>query len=326
MNKQEQQQQILNFLQDKEQKTLKLDDTMNRQTLFYKVSLNNFDYVYCIKDISNGFIDINSRYDNNNFACIIDTRTNKVYFTTYHIKDFFEYYDRDTKQTIICDGLKSISKEFVNNEINSKLEKEISIIAKNINKREIAEEEQNYLREDAEKDYYLNTVNDVTFDCLNVEERNIPLLLEYLQDENAYINKIIEAKKDDILGFIETKKAFCDAIKKYIEEIETSEKYKYLRLAKQIKDSIPENAKQVVLYYKLNNGEVLQGKYSADAFAWMPYMPYGANDTENLHYSGYSLDAKAREKIKQTQGYDDDIKVKNILKITYNGKTIFENN
>ena len=73
----------------------------------------------------------------------------------------------------------------------------------------------------------------------------------------------------------------------------------------------------------MNNGEILTGKIDANTFSYLPY----CINFDDLHYSSYNLEAKAREKLSKINGRcDDDIKIKNIVKITYNGKTIFENN
>lgn len=318
------QQQILNFLKDNDKKQVTIkQDGYDYETLFYKIGFNDFDYVYCIDYIRDRIFDTENKY-NNNFACIIDKKTNKIYFDRYELYKNFEFYDRETQKIIKCEeyeALKGQNEKELNEEINAKFAQKINQIAKNIDAIEISEDDIKYQREEAERLYYLGLSFDNDYNFLHKSSRDVVNILKYMQNKNKYIDDLIAKNKDKLTEQISTKKSYNQAKLKFLQEIETSEEYKYLRLAKQIKNSIPEYAKQVVLYYTLNNGDVLQGKFNAEAFA---YMPYCTDNKEDMHYSSYNLDSNARKKINQVQSHDDYIKVKNILKIAYNGKTIYQ--
>ena len=136
------------------------------------------------------------------------------------------------------------------------------------------------------------------------------LAIEELEKENKLTTHIKEVKLQRRLK------------SQNLKEIETSPDYHYLRLARKLNMAIPENAKTVNLFYKLNNDEIIECKYETSALA---YIPYGKNET--LHFSGFSVNKQARDKIEEVNGRKyDDIYIKNITKITYKGKTLYENN
>ena len=86
--------------------------------------------------------------------------------------------------------------------------------------------------------------------------------------------------------------------------------------------SIPENAKTVNLFYKLDNGEIMECKFEVSGLNYAPY-----DKGENLHYSYFNLNKQARDKMEQVNGKKyNDVYIRNITKITYKGKTIYENN
>lgn len=316
------QKQILDFLKDKNQRQV-IINSKNYNTLFYKIDFDNLIYIFCSDFMDKNVIDI---YNNtkNNFAGVINKATGKIYFDRHELYKNFEFYDYNSQKYVKneeYEALKGQNEEELNEEINEKIKQEILKISKNVNAGEIDDEYNEHYKQTAENFYYFSQVNELDISCLTSKNKNITDLLQYIQNKDKYITDTIQENRTKIIENIEYKKAVYSIIEKFLQEIETNEEYKYLRLAKQIKDIIPKNAKQVVLYYKLNNGEVLQGKYEAKAFACIPYC---IDNKEDLHYNGYNLDSNARKKINQVQSHDDYIKVKNILKIAYNGKTLYE--
>ena len=91
-------------------------------------------------------------------------------------------------------------------------------------------------------------------------------------------------------------------------------------MARKLNTSIPENAKTVNLFYKLDNNEIMECKFEVSGLNYPPY-----DKGENLHFSYFNLDKQARDKLERVNGKKyDNVYIKNIIKATYKGKTIYE--
>ena len=131
---------------------------------------------------------------------------------------------------------------------------------------------------------------------------------------------MLEAKDKTLTTAIKYKKMMQRLENEFIEKIKTLPEYKNLRLAKQINYSVPTDAKTVNLFYKLSNGEIIEGKLATTVFDCKPY-----HTGENMHFSSYSLNKEARDRIRYIDGYSrNDIYIDNIEKITYKGKTLYQ--
>ena len=148
-------------------------------------------------------------------------------------------------------------------------------------------------------------------------------MLDYLTNTTEKVKNIIDRQLDEILQDIKYYKMWNRCTQQKIKEIEdpNNKNYLYLRLAKQIKDSIPEEAKQVNIYYLLNNGEEIKCKYETRGLQSMPYWT-----NEKTHFGSWYIDSPSRTKITEINGRgEDDIYIKNIVKITYKNKDLYNN-
>lgn len=313
---------ILNYLKDIKQRELQINDRNGWQTLFFKTQINNnFDFVYCIDYIRNiASIDKKPEY-----LATIDRKTKAIYFASYSLNRHFETYNPETHQHETPNEYKTIRIAEVNDKLNEHITKELNKLAEQIeNDQEPDECNEHTARDRAEQIYYDNNENILNFAYLQQDTAHADTsrLLQYIQDPAGKVANIIASSYEDTVKHIKYTKMMHELTNKYLKEIETSNEYKYFRQATEIKNSIPQDAKQITVFYEMNNGETLTGKYEARDLARMPYYRTG----ENAHFSGYGLEYQARTKLEDTNGRsDDDIKIKNIIKLTYKGKTIYTN-
>lgn len=273
-----------------------------------KVNFDRFDYVYVIDYVDNK----RPRHcDKAEFGGIIDTETNKLYFATYYLRNY-------------CEEISYITQTQINDEYNEMLDTAYRNYADTVADDRIPDEnEMAGAKSDAENDYYYKRTRETYISYGISKNRDISELIAFVENPKETIKnyiEMLEAKDKTLTNAIKYRKMIDRLQKQFFEEIETSPEYQYLRLAKKIKNSIPEDAKTVNLFYKLSNGEILEGKLCTNVFDYKPYYT-----GENLHFSSYSLNKDARDKIKLIDGNSrNDIYIINIEKITYKSKTLYQ--
>lgn len=273
-----------------------------------KVNFDRFDYVYVIDYVENKKP---RRCDKAEFGGIIDTETNKLYFTTYYLRNY-------------CEGIKAISENEINNEYNEMLKVAYENFAETVVDDKIpTENDMSCAKDNAESDFYYKNQRDKSLSYGISSNRDISELIKYIENPKQtvknYIDKL-EAKEKTLTNAIKNQKMMQRLENEFTEKIKTLPEYKNLRLAKQMSFSIPTDAKTVNIFYRLQSGELIEGKLVTNVFNYKPYYT-----GENMHFSSYSLNKDAREKIKNIDGCShSDIYINNIEKITYKGKTLYQ--
>ncbi len=308
----EKQKQIFDFIYDQKQRNLTTqEDRQGYKTILFKTKINIFDYIY-------GFEYVKDTPDTDNkpdYYGVIDTRTNKLYFASFKLKSYFEKWDPYTKTTIKED-FGNIDQNEIDKQYNELLAREIEKIAQNTpDDNEPDECNEHTAREDAEHLYYYGEKQENR----TQSTRFTKTLLKFIENPNKTITNDINAKIEDITKHIKYKKLINRLKQEYLKEIETNNEYKQYRLSKEIKDTIPEKANQIVITYLLEDGETITGKYKAEDIQRQPYNKKG----DQVNYTCFGWDSKTRETIRRKQK-NDDLYVKNILSISYNGKTLYE--
>lgn len=306
------QERLKQFIENTEIRDMWYDKKEIRPTGFsdvnrlFKIQFGDFDYIYGMENIRNNKP---TDYSKPHFCGAIHRQTNELYTNSYNITDNFEnikYTKFNKLNEKLIEMLKQAYEKFAENVIDDLPDNAIY-----------------YRMSDTENAYYTNKLGDFSY-SLNLHERDINELLTFEENPTEYIKSYIEdlEKEKKLTTHIKEVKLQRRLKSQNLKEIETSPDYHYLRLARKLNIAIPENAKTVNLFYKLNNGEIIECKYETSALG---YIPYGKNET--LHFSGFSVNKQARDKIEEVNGRKyDDIYIKNITKITYKGKTLYENN
>ena len=291
------------WLNRKDFKPTNYDDIIR----LFKLNFGRFDYIYGMENIKNNKP---THYSNPYFCGVIDTKNNDLYILSYNINQI----DTD---------IKFISKNMLDNKLQEMLTQAYEKFAKDVID-DLPENAIYYNRSHAEDDFYYGKTNEYAYN-FNLHERDTNELLTFIENPKEYIDtyiKTLELDGNKLTKYIKECKLQKRLSKQYLSEIETQSEYHYLRLARKLKESIPENAKTVTLFYKLDNDEILECKLETSALNYVPY-----SKGENIHFSYYSINKQARDKMEEINGKKyNDIYIKNILKVTYKGKTIFENN
>lgn len=299
------------FIENTEIRDMWFDKKEIRPTSFndinrlVKIQFGDFDYIYGIENIRNNKP---TDYSKPHCCCVINRKTNELYTNSYNITENFENikYTRFSKiNEKLIEMLKQAYEKFAENVIDDLPDNAIY-----------------YQIRHTEDEYYFNRLDSISY-SLNLHERDVNELLTFEENPTEYINLYIDGleKEKKLTKHIKEVKLQRRLKTQYLKEIETSPKYHYLRLARKIYMAIPTNAKTVNLFYKLNNDEIIECKFEVSSLNSMPY--YNENNT---HFSHFSVNKQAREKIEEANGKRyDDIYIKNITKITYKGKTLYEN-
>lgn len=306
---------IKEFLNNNEKYTTHTADTYNpaRTKEFYKINYKkHFDFIYCI-NLYNG---APRTGDNPEFEGIIDRRTKKLYLIRYDIYGLFND----------ADPLKYTNYESITKEINAAVIAKYEELAQNVADDMQETPDFQYVKDDATNFYFYDKANPYHRTPGTSNERTTDELLQYIENPTqAIINLFAKLEQDTDenrrpTNAIKYNKLVDRIYKQELQHIETAPEFKELRQAKEIKNSIPEDAKQLTIIYKLSNGETLTGKILVQALTNQPY------GLKGLNYSSYSMDAQSRNELKRVEGCQyDDIYIKNIIKITYKGKTIYAN-
>ena len=269
----------------------------------FKIQFGDFDYIYGMENIRNNKP---TDYSTPHLSGAINRKTNELYTYSYNITENFKdiaYIKFSEVNEKLIKMLKQAYEKFAENVID-----------------DLPDDAVYYNIRHCEDAYYNNKLDDFSYN-LNLHERDINELLTFEENPTLYINSYIEEleKENKLTTYIKEIKLHRRLKKQFLKEIETSPDYHYLRLARKINVAIPQNAKTVNLFYKLNNDEIIECKYETSA---LNYIPYG--DKETLHFSGFSVNKQARDKIAEVNGKPyDNIYIKNIEKITYKGKTLY---
>lgn len=300
------------FLENNEIRDLWFNKKDIRETSFddtirlFKINFGRFDYIYGMENIKDNKP---THYSKPSYCGAIDTTDNKLYILSYNI-------------TQIDESIKFSSMKDLNEQLQEMLKQAYEKFAENV-VDDLPEDAIYYKIRHTEDEYYFNKNNECSY-SLNLHEREINELLTFVENRTEYVNsyiKELEADNNKLTKHIKEVKLQRRLKTKYLKEIETSPQYHYLRLARKIYASIPENAKTVNLFYKLNNDEIIECKFEVSSLNYLPYYT-----GEESHYSCFSINKQARDKIEEVNGRQYyDIYIKNITKITYKGKTIYEN-
>ena len=301
------------FLENNEIRDLWFNKKDVRPTSFdtpirlFKVNFGRFDYIYGIENIRN---DKPTEYGTPFYCGVVDTTDNQLYIPTYNITEYYK-------------DVKYISSKTLNHKLIDMLTQSYEEFAENV-VDDLPDDAVYYNKRHAEDDYYYGKKLPRTY-SINLHERSVNELMTFVENPAEYVKlniMLLEQDNNKLTKHIKEKKLQLRLESKFFNEIETLTEYHYLRLAKKIREAIPQNAKTVNLFYKLNNGEICECKYET---CGLNYMPYGANET--LHFSFYNANKQARDKIEEVNGHSyNDFYIKNIEKITYNGKTLYEKN
>lgn len=300
---------IKEFLENKSiRETIIKKQAYSFETKLFKVNFDRFDYVYVIDYVENKKP---RRCDNAEFGGIIDTETNKLYFVNYYLRNY-------------CEDIKSISEEEINNQYNEMLKIAYENFADTVADDQIpTENEIACAKSDAESDYYYKRQRDKSLSYGISKSRDISELIKFVENPKQTVKdyiEMLEVKDKTLTNAIKYKKMMQRLENEFIEQIETSPEYKNLRLAKQINYSIPNDAKTVNIFYRLSNGEILEGKIVTTAFDCKPY-----HTGENMHFCSFSLNKDARDRLRHIDGFSrSDIYINNIEKLTYKGKTLYQ--
>ena len=270
-----------------------------------KIPFGRFDYIYGMENIRNNKP---THYSNPSFCGIIDTKDNQLYVISYNLTQV----DQDIKYT---------SSSALNEKLKEMLLQAYEKFAETV-EDDLTEDAIYYNRRNAEDDYYYNRKNFYQY-TLGIGEKEIEELMTFVENPTEYVDlyiKMLELDKNKLTQHIKECKLQRRLANLYYNEIETKPEYHYLRLARKLNASIPENAKTVNLFYKLDNGEIMECKFEVSGLNYTPY-----DKGENLHFSCFNLDKQARDKLEQANGKKyDNVYIRNIMKATYKGKTIYE--
>lgn len=308
----EKQKQIFDFIYDQKQRNLTTqEDKQGYKTILFKTKINIFDYIYgfdYVEDVPD--IDSEPKYYG-----VIDTRTNNLYFASYKLKSYFEMWDPYIK-TRILENYGNIGQDEIAKQYNELMIKEIEKIAQNTpDDNEQDECNEQTARQEAEQLYYYGERQKDQEQKAHFTSE----LLKFVENPNKTIKESINKQIENITKTIKYKKLINRLKQEYLKEIETSDKYKYFRLAKEIKNQTPEKAKQVIIKYLLEDGETITGKYNTEYIYCPPYDKEG----DQVNFSCFGWDSKTRETIRHKQR-NNDLYIKNILSISYSGKTLYE--
>ncbi len=300
---------IKEFLENKNIREMIINKpTYSFATKLFKVNFDRFDYVYVIDYIENKKP---RRCDKAEFGGIIDTETNKLYFVNYYLRNY-------------CGDIKSISEEEINEQYNEMLRIAYDNFADTVTDDSVpTENEIACAKSDAESDYYYKRKINKSLSYGISKSRDISELVKFVEKPKETIKdyiEMLEAKDKTLTNAIKYKKMMQRLENEFIEKIKILPEYKNLRLAKQINYSVPTDAKTVNIFYRLSNGEIIEGKLATTVFDCKPY-----HTGENMHFSSFSLNKEARDRIKHIDGFSrSDIYINNIEKITYKGKTLYQ--
>jgi len=300
------------FLNNNEIRELWLNRKDFRPTIFddiirlIKIPFGRFDYIYGMENIKNNKP---THYSTPTYCGVIDTKDNQLYMLSYNL-------------TQVDEDIKFTSTKTLNEKLNQMLLQAYEKFAESV-EDDLEEKAIYYNIKHAEDEYYYNKNSFFEY-SIGLEERETNELLTFVENPAEYIEQYIKKLEQDnnkLTKHIKECKLQRRLAKLYLNEIETKPEYHYLRLAKKLNASIPENAKTVNLFYKLDNGEIMECKFEVSGLNYAPY-----DKGENLHYSYFNINKQARDKMEQINGKKyNDIFIKNITKITYKGKTIYEN-
>lgn len=313
----ERKEQIKEFLNNSNKIYLETPDHINKtyKTIFFKVRFKNqFDYIYII-DYVNG---TPNRDKAPEFGGVVDIKTNKLYFADYSLRRFFNHFDG----VRYVEGLENIEIKEISDNINKDIQKEIIKIAEKIaDDMQPDENDIHRIKEETIFNYYNNKEIGRPFTVCQKDREQLEELLKYIANPADMVAEVVKENSDKITESVKRCKMFTRKAKEILKEIETEQNFKNLRLAKQIKESIPTDAKSVNIFYKLSNGETITTKYNAQELNRLPYW-----SGDSMHFSGWNAEKQAREKIAAVDGRQfDDIYIKNIIKLTYKTKTIWNN-
>ena len=300
---------IKEFLENTNIREIKIKDNRYKfETKIIKVNFDRFDYIYLIDYVENKRP---RNCDKIEFGGIIDNETNKLYFVTYYLRNYLQ-------------DITYISQEEINKQYNEMLKTAYENFADTVADDKVpTENELACAKSDAESDYYYKKARDKSISFGISSSRDISELIKFVENPKQTVKdyvEMLEAKDNTLSNAIKYKKMMQRLENEFTEKIETLPEYKTLRLAKQINCSIPEDAKTINIFYRLSNSEILEGKMTATAFDYKPYYT-----GENMHFSCYSLNKDARDRLKLIDGNSrNDIYINNIEKITYKGKTLYQ--
>ncbi|MBQ4558681.1 MAG: hypothetical protein IJA61_04835 [Clostridia bacterium] len=270
-----------------------------------KIPFGRFDYIYGIENIRNNKP---THYSNPSFCGVIDTKDNQLYVVSYNLTQV----DQDIKYT---------SSSALNEKLKEMLLQAYEKFAETV-EDDLTEDAIYYNRRNAEDDYYYNRRNFYQY-TLGISEKEIEELITFVENPTEYVDlyiKMLELDKNKLTRHIKECKLQRRLANSYYNDIETKPEYHYLRLARKLNASIPENAETVNLFYKLDNGEIMECKFEVSGLNYAPY-----DKGENLHFSYFNLDKQARDKLELANGKKyDNVYIRNIIKVTYKGKTIYE--
>lgn len=291
--------------------------------LFYKINIQKkFDFVYCC-ELGNDVPRIDGDASKNEFCGVIDRDTKKLYFVRYELYNYFDNYHNPDGEPLQFVKYEDIVKLF-NDAIIAKYDEMAETVADDMTP---SEDNIYYINSDAPNNFYYDKANQYKYTPGTSNQRTSAELLQFITDPAQAVAKAI---KDQEQNDDESKRP-ANAIKynKMMQrlenekrhEIETAPEFARLRQAKEIKKAIPEGANQINFVYLLNNGEIISGKIDARTLQTMPY--YTGDAT---HFSAWNVDKPTRDKITEINGREyDEVYLKNIIKLTYKGKTIYSN-
>lgn len=307
---------IKNFIENPEQNMITIkEDGYNYQKSFIKIDFNDFIFIYKLS-----YCNPYPNFREEASLCgIIYKKTYKLYFPTFDLNEFFRFETRPEH------GLNSISRNEIELQYDNDITKAYIELAKTITEEKKPEE---YEIENIKK----QTITDYYFDLKDSEKEymtNIELskLLAYISNPQDAIQKDMaerekstysSSRPSERIKYLNLKNRIK---KEELEKIENSKDYETLRKAKIIKD-ICKDKKQVTIYYKtFKDNQIIVGKINTSAFNREPY-----SEKENLHFASWDLDKQTRDKLENIEDHEHrDIYVKNIIKLEYRGKTIYEN-
>lgn len=303
---------IKQFLENQEQTilTLKYED-YSYNTTYYKLRFGQFQFIYYLTYHSY------PTFGNNSILCgIIDTATNKKYFLSYEIRKSFEYSH--------IGQLDYIKQDEVSSWYNADIDKAYEELAKTITEEKIPQAyEIEQMQRNAQENYYYGNREESYYYPTQVD---LDRLLSYIANPIKEIQEEMERRESSTytqsrpserIKYQNLQRRISD---EELNKIERLDKYKYLRKAKAIKEACCDR-KQVTVYYKsMTKDEILVGKANTSIFSHMPY-----STEDKMHFGNWDLEKQFRDKILKTDGREyDDLYIKNILKIEYRGKTIYE--
>lgn len=307
---------IKNFLENQEQNRITVkEEGFNYQKTFIKIDFNDFLFIYKLSYF-NKYPDFRK---DANLCGIIHKKTYKLYFPTYDLDEFFRFETRPEY------SINAISKDEVELQYENDITKAYIELAKTITEEKKPEEyEIENIKRQAKADYYFGNKDSEKVYRLSID---LSRLLAYISSPQDAIQKDMEEreKNTNTSSRPSERIKYLNLInrisKEELEKIENSKDYETLRQAKIIKD-ICKDKKQVTIYYKtFKDNQIFVGKINTSAFVRQPY-----SEKENLHFARWDLDKQSRDKLEDIEEREHcDIYVKNIIKLEYRGKTIYEN-